>query len=379
RFDATGDPQDEPYYILGKRLGQPEEAARAIGKTADLAFGYMGSVGAWQKLAPGDTSSEEQIQRYKQGWRDEHPETVRFWRALDRAAVRAIQRSGETIGCGRVAFTYDGTFLRMRLPSGRDLAYPQPRLHTNERGDCVVIFKDNAQGKWLDCRNGHGAYGGTWIENAVQAVARDLLADAMPRLEAAGFPIVLHVHDEIVCEAPIGIGNVDEFHAVMITPPAWADGLPIAAKARNGARFAKIEPPRADGPAPVQQSCANATPEPEILQQNEQTPPWMPDQKTPMQPPPNSEPGETPKHIEDAAPIVLAAPAEAAPTMSVRRSNGYPHGEEEPAGQKSAAEFLYRSAAQPPYLKVRKLEGFKNAKREKTVPQRWPVERASGQ
>src|SRR5262249_27492896 len=126
RFDATGDPQDEPYYILGKRLGQPEEAARAIGKTADLAFGYMGRLGPWQKLAPGDTSSEEQIQRYKQGWRDEHPETVRFWRALDRAAVRAIQRSGETIGCGRVAFTYDGTFLRMRLPSGRDLAYPQP-------------------------------------------------------------------------------------------------------------------------------------------------------------------------------------------------------------------------------------------------------------
>src|SRR5262245_47392267 len=346
RFDATGDPQDEPYYILGKRLGQPEETARAIGKTADLAFGYMGSVGAWQKLAPGDTSSEEQIQRYKQGWRDEHPETVRFWRALDRAAVRAIQRPGETIGCGRVSFTYDGTFLRMRLPSGRDISYPQPQLHTNERGDCVVIFKDNAQGKWVDCRNGHGAYGGTWIENAVQAVARDLFADAMPRLEAAGYPIVLHVHDEIVCEAPIGIGNVDEFRAIMITPPAWADGLPIAAKARNGARFAKIEPSRADGPAPVQQSCANATPEPEILQQNEQTPPWegaeeMYEQEKPAREYPRGSNGY------DHA--------------------GYPHGEEERG--KTAAAFVYRDAAGQPYLQVRKFEEIEGRTRRKSFPQ----------
>jgi DNA polymerase bacteriophage-type len=353
KFDQTNDPANEPYYLLGKRLGQPEETARAVGKTADLAFGYMGSVGAWRVLAPNDTSSDEQIQRFKHSWRDEHPETVKFWRKLERAPARAIQRPGETIACGRVSFTYDSTFLRMHLPSGRDLAYPHPRLHTNERGDCVVIFKDNKQGKFDDCRQGQGAYGGTWIENAVQAVARDLFADALPRLEAAGYPIVLHVHDEIVCEVPIGIGSVEEFHKIMITPPAWADGLPIAAKARNGARFAKIEPPRADGPAPVQQSCANATPEPEILQQDEQTPPWegaeeMYEQEQPAREYPRSNGFN---HYADS-------------------SNGYdhyPHGEREWGNQ--AAAFVYRDAAGQPYLQVRKFEVCVNGERKKQFPQ----------
>jgi DNA polymerase len=341
KFDQTGNPEDEPYYILGKRLGQPDETARSIGKTADLAFGYMGSVGAWQVLAPNDNSSEEQIQRYKQGWRDEHPETVKFWKMLTAASVRAVRRPEMAVACGRVSFTYDGTFLRMRLPSGRDIAYPFPRLHTNERGDCVVIFKDNAKGKWVDCRNGEGAYGGTWIENAVQAVARDLFADAMPRLEAAGYPIVLHVHDEIVCEAPIGVGSIEEFHKLMITPPAWADGLPIAAKARNGARFAKIELPRA------RQSCANTTPEPEIPQQNEQTPPWdgagksddMREQEQPAREQPRGD----------------------------GRDYGYPHGEEERG--RAATAFVYRTADGKPYLQVRKFEVFENGKRRKSFPQ----------
>jgi hypothetical protein len=369
KFDRTGDPHDEPYSILGKTLGVAPAQARTIGKTADLAFGYMGGVGAWKKLAPDDdTSTDAEIKRRQKAWQRAHPNIVKFWGRLNRAAIQAVRKPHTVMTCGRVAFEYDGMFLRMRLPSGRRLAYPFPKLRADDRGNLAVVFMDNAGGKWTECRRGDGAYGGTWIENAVQAVARDLFAGAMPRLEAAGYPIVLHVHDEIVCEVPDGIGNVDEFRTIMITPPAWADGLPIAAKARNGARFAKIEAPRPAEPIPARQSIANTTPEPEILQQNRQAPPWVPDQETPMQPPLNSEPGETPKHIEDAAPIVLTAPA-----MPVRRFNGYPHGEEEPAGQKSVAEFIYRNPEQAPYLKVRKFEWFKNGKREKSFPQRWPV------
>jgi DNA polymerase len=90
----------------------------------------------------------------------------------------------------------------MRLPNGRELAYPFPRLVTGKRGDVSVVFKDNQSGKWTDCRNGEGAYGGIWTENAVQAASGDLLVAAMPRLEAAGYPIVLPVHDEIVAEVP---------------------------------------------------------------------------------------------------------------------------------------------------------------------------------
>jgi DNA polymerase len=240
-FDHTQAPEDEPYYRIGKTLGLPSEQARSVGKTADLAFGYMGGKGAWKKLAgEHDTSTDEEIKARQQGWRNAHPETVRFWHALNRAAVTAIENPGRTVLCKRVSFEYAGDFLFMHLPSGRRIAYPFPRLINNDRGDAVVVFMDNQMGKWAECRHGTGAYGGTWIENAVQAVARDLFAAAMPRLEAAGYPIVLHVHDEIVAEVPDGIGTVDEFVEILTTPPDWAEGLPLAAKGRNGPRFAKL-------------------------------------------------------------------------------------------------------------------------------------------
>ena len=245
KFDWSQDPHDEPYFLLGKTLGLPAAQARSVGKTADLAFGYMGGAGAWRKLAgPDDTATEAEIKARQQAWRDAHPETSRFWYALDKAAVRAIQKRGAVIACKRVAFEYADDFLFMRLPSGRRIAYPFARLITNDRGEPAVVFMDNDKGRWVECRHGHGAYGGIWIENAVQAIARDLFAAAMPRLEAAGYPITLHVHDEIVTEVPEDFGSAEDFLRILIMPPTWADGLPIAAKVRNGLRFARSTTPR---------------------------------------------------------------------------------------------------------------------------------------
>jgi DNA polymerase len=126
----------------------------------------------------------------------------------------------------------------LRLPSGRKLSYPQPRIIGDEH-EQRVVFADNAAGQFQDCRHGQGAYGGLWTENVVSGIARDLLADAMLRIEAAGYPIVLHVHDEVVAEVPEGFGSLDDFTRLMVRKPVWALDLPIAAKAWTGKRYCK--------------------------------------------------------------------------------------------------------------------------------------------
>jgi DNA polymerase len=247
RFDETQDPTLEPYFLIGHMLGVPEEKARAIGKTADLAFGYMGGVGAWRKLAGSDdNSSEEVIKQRQYKWRDAHPHTRDFWKTINTKAINAVKTPFRLIKFQRpewhhISFESDGMFLYMHLPSGRKIAYPFPHLTTTDRGGEAVVFMDWGVRGWGECRFGLGAYGGTWIENAVQAIARDIIADAMPRLEKAGYKIVLHVHDEIVAEVPEDFGSNDEFLKILTTPPAWAAGLPLAAKCREGLRFCKSQ------------------------------------------------------------------------------------------------------------------------------------------
>jgi DNA polymerase len=209
KFDRTQDPGDEPYVVIGRSLGYPEESARSRGKVADLAFGYGGGLGAYKNFAPeGDTASDAQIESFKQAWRARHPQTVQFWHGIERAAIEAIHRAPEPVTYGRFTLRcerlHDIPFLFIVLPSGRSLAYPFVRLIRNERAAVAVSFMDNAIGKWTEYRPRQGAWGGTFTENLTQAVARDLIAAAMTRLEAAGYPVVLHVHDAIVCEVRDG-------------------------------------------------------------------------------------------------------------------------------------------------------------------------------
>ena len=243
RYDATQDPHDEPYCILACRMLHvpdgsftPESPERKIGKTADLACGYMGGAGAIEKFAPGvfDEAKREQI---KNEWRSTHPRIKNFWYSIDRATWAAVQNRGRVIRCGPVAFRCVGAFLFLKLPSGRKLAYPIARTKLIDPQRGVVLFADNAAGRWRDCRDGRGAYGGVWTENIVQAISRDLLAEAMLRIESAGYSIVLHVHDEIVGEVPESFGSTEEFTRIMTRAPSWALTLPIAAKAWAGPRF----------------------------------------------------------------------------------------------------------------------------------------------
>jgi DNA polymerase len=246
RFDSTGAPVDDPYYMLGKRCGLPDDIARNKGKICDLAFGYQGGKGAWTNLAPeGDASTAEDVERYKRTWRNAHPKTVKFWGDIDSEAVRAVRRPGLVLRLGRLSLVYNEPFLSIELPSSRSITYPFPRVELGQYGDFMVVFKDNAGGKFVDCKHGHGFYGGAWAENIVSGIARDLLAAAMARLEGAGYPVVLHVHDEIICEVPEGFGSLNEFKRLVVAAPDWADGLPIAAKVRSGPRFSKLSSPEA--------------------------------------------------------------------------------------------------------------------------------------
>jgi DNA polymerase len=251
KFDQTQDPNDDPYVVIGRALGHPETNARPNGKIADLAFGYQGGAGAYKNFAPeDDTASKEQIDSFKWAWRQRHPQIEQFWGDIDQAAINAVRRSPApvhygrlTLHCERVA---DAAFLFITLPSGRRLAYPYAKLITNDRNFPAVSFMDNALGFWRECgwqRGRTGAYGGMWTENIVSGIGRDLLAGAMTRLEKAGYPVVLHVHDELVCELPNNEGSLGEFKYLIERLPDWAKGLPVAAKVRNGPRFAEVDVP----------------------------------------------------------------------------------------------------------------------------------------
>jgi DNA polymerase bacteriophage-type len=243
RFDATHDPRDEPYCITAcKIFNKPngtytkDDPERGVGKTCDLALGYAGGVNAFRKFS--DQFTDDEVKAFVRSWRQAHPEIKRLWDRLDRAAWTAVQERGRVVRCGVVRFQCDGAFLQLILPSGRKISYPQPRI-IGDKHEQHVVFADNAAGQFVDCRHGQGAYGGLWTENVVSGVARDLLADAMLRIEAAGYPIILHIHDEVVAEVPEGIGSTDEFTHLMTRKPAWGLDLPIAAKAWTGKRYCK--------------------------------------------------------------------------------------------------------------------------------------------
>jgi DNA polymerase len=239
RYDASGDPADHPYAVAASKvLGVPPHTIKKrtreyqVGKTCELSFGYQGGLGAWRQFDFERT--DEEVAGFRDAWRAAHPNIKRFWYGLDRAALTAVRERGRVVACQCLRFKCTGGFLLMRLPSGRRIAYPQPRVIGDDR-EQHVVFSDNAAGQFRDT----GAYGGLWTENAVSGVARDLLAAAMLTIETAGYPIVLHVHDEIVAEVPIGFGSDKEFQHLMTRRPAWAPDLPIAAGVWRGPRYRK--------------------------------------------------------------------------------------------------------------------------------------------
>jgi len=180
------------------------------------------------------------------GWRDAHPYTVGTWRALDDAAKDAIDHPGRVTSAGRCHYRMSEHYLLCRLPSGRCLAYPYARIEKvpsafdPEKFDRKFVFEgtDSRTKKWMKQR----AYGGLLAENVTQAAARDVLAEAIVRLERhrLQYPVVMHVHDEIVSEVPLGSAHtLAEFENLMAVVPEWAPGFPIAVAGWEGERYRK--------------------------------------------------------------------------------------------------------------------------------------------
>ena len=199
---------------------------RQKGKIATLACGYGGSSGALISMGALQMGlKEEELPEIIDSWREANPKIVQYWWDVEKAAMTAY-KTGERSEIGKIAFEFWSGTLWMVLPSGRRLAYIKPRTQPNRFGRMSLTYEGVGQNhKW----SRQETYSGRLVENATQAIARDILAEAMARMEDYGLSIVGHVHDEVIIEAPIGKYTVDEVCKLMAIKPDWCEGLPLSA------------------------------------------------------------------------------------------------------------------------------------------------------
>lgn len=209
---------------------------RQKGKVAELACGYGGGSGALISMGALDMGlKEDELPDIISSWRDANPEIVKFWYAVEKAAIETVKdHTDRTVG--RIGFQFSANTLWIVLPSGRRLAYIKPKLQPNRFGRMALTFEGlGANNKWTRGET----YSGKLTENITQATARDLLAEAMRRMELAGLGIVGHVHDEVILEVPKGQYTVDDVCNIMNRNPAWADGLPLSSAGYTGNYYFK--------------------------------------------------------------------------------------------------------------------------------------------
>ena len=199
---------------------------RQKGKLAELGLGFGGASGALVSMGALDMGlTEEELPPLVAAWRKANPHITQFWWDVDAAAIKAVTEKQKT-KVGKIIFEYKSGILFITLPSGRKLSYVKPRMAVNRFGRDGLTYEGIAENKkWSRIET----YGPKLVENIVQGTARDLLAEAMLRVEKKGYPIVMHCHDEIIAEVPEGSGSVDEMCEIMAVQPTWAEGLPLRA------------------------------------------------------------------------------------------------------------------------------------------------------
>lgn len=259
--------------IYARTITKANKAERQVGKTAVLALGYQGGIGAfanmctaygvdlgpigpaiWQSASHEEaeaaergyllyckrTGYAEQVGKdeaftsdiIKQRWRASNESIVQYWYDLERTAIEAVE-TGAPVSCRGVRWFMHGVFLFCKLPSGRCLAFPFSKVEKTERGKKSMTVRVMYMGKWIRI----GYYGGKWAENITQAVSRDIMCDAMVRIEEHGYALTLTVHDEIVAEHMQG--SVEEFSELMADRESWSADIPIKVECWTGERYGK--------------------------------------------------------------------------------------------------------------------------------------------
>lgn len=264
--------------IFGKNIMDVTGDQRQVGKVAVLALGFQGGVGALQNMCKAygvslepayqvlwgrathdqkdfvekrydenrkdypELSREEFIASdlVKTFWRIANPQIVRFWAGLEDAAIGAVKTGTMWHVRNAAAFKKAGSFLFCKLASGGVVSYPYPQVEQvkmpwGDSREALTYMAEDINHKWTR----HKTYGGSLAENVTQSFARDLLADAMLRLEVRGFKVVAHAHDEIICEQPVGEKTVQDMSNIMSETPVWAGGLPINATGYTAKRYRK--------------------------------------------------------------------------------------------------------------------------------------------
>jgi DNA polymerase len=224
---------EDVYVWAAAQFGSGD---RQLGKVLVLALGYgMGATKLRETARKnyGVSLSEAQAEKFKSGWRASNRHIVNFWSEMEFAAKQAVLRRGQVfaVGGSGVAFTCSARTLQMRLPSGRLLYYHRPSI---DRETGRLGYWGTELGRWAQL----GTWGGKLAENATQAVARDIMSEAMLRVwRRLQLVPCMTVHDELVYALPTASHEAVELHELMLEAPPWAGGLPIAGESKIMSRY----------------------------------------------------------------------------------------------------------------------------------------------
>ncbi|MDU2503924.1 MAG: DNA polymerase [Peptoniphilus harei] len=225
-LDAFENGEDIYCRTASRMFGVPVEKhgvnghLRQKGKIATLACGYQGSLGALKAMGGIEMGlSEDELQSIVDFWREANPNIVSLWWDID-AVVKRVVKTRTKEEYKSLVISYEKGILFIQLPSKRRLAYPKAKIGTNRFGGESIVYEGIVVGnKWDKIES----YGGKFVENIVQAIARDILAEAMMRLEKKEFNIVMHIHDEVVIESDSS--SIEEINEIISIVPSWAPGL----------------------------------------------------------------------------------------------------------------------------------------------------------